>query len=413
MRLRLLVAFAVLVFSASASAQTVPASPQAPTGTSERQRALELYDQNRLVEARPILEHLAAEQPDDQVVLERYGITLVACASSLTDGDERKALRIRARSVLLRAKELGDNSDLLRVMLEGLPEDGSQPPFSSRKEADDIMHIAEGAFAAGDMDKAREGYLQALVLDPSLYEAALFAGDTLFRQKRYEAAGQWFSTAIQIKADTETAYRYWGDALGAAGRMDEARAKYIDAVIAEPYSNRPRTALAQWAQRNRVQFRVLQLAPGSSLKIEDGKTTITIDPRTLKKDGPDDGSSAWMLYAITRAAWASGKFKQEYPNETAYRHSLKEELDALATVATAAGERRKEGAANEAGVELRPDLAELVRIHRAGFLEPYILLFRPDEGIVKDYGAYRAVNRDKLRRYLDEFVVPQVTATPR
>jgi hypothetical protein len=195
--------------------------------------------------------------------------------------------------------------------------------------------------------------------------------------------------------------------------MDEARAKYIEAVIAEPYSNGPRSALARWAQRNNVQFRVLKLEPGSSLAVEGGKTTITIDPRTLKKDAPDDGSSAWMLYAITRAAWAAERFKQEYPEETAYRHSLKEESDALATVAIAAGERLKESATGAAGTSLRSDLAELARIHAAGLLEAYILLFRPDEGIAKDYTAYRTANREKLRRYLDEFVVPQVTPTPR
>jgi hypothetical protein len=119
------------------------------------------------------------------------------------------------------------------------------------------------------------------------------------------------------------------------------------------------------------------------------------------------------MYAITRAAWPAGKFQQEYPEETEYRHSLKEESEALAMVAVSAGQRLKENATREGGIELRRDLAELVRIHAAGLLEAYVLLFRPDEGIAKDYVAYRAANREKLRRYLDEFVVPRVTATPR
>ncbi len=32
----------------------------------------------------------------------------------------------------------------------------------------------------------------------------------------------------------------------------------------------------------------------------------------------------------------------------------------------------------------------------------------PDKGIVLDYAAYRQANRDKLVRYLDEFVVPKL-----
>jgi hypothetical protein len=45
--------------------------------------------------------------------------------------------------------------------------------------------------------------------------------------------------------------------------------------------------------------------------------------------------------------------------------------------------------------------------HRAGLLEPFVLLNRADNDITQDYNDYRAANRDKLRRYLDEFVVPK------
>ena len=36
-----------------------------------------------------------------------------------------------------------------------------------------------------------------------------------------------------------------------------------------------------------------------------------------------------------------------------------------------------------------------------------MLLNRADAGIARDYSAYRAANRDKLRGYLNDFVVPK------
>jgi hypothetical protein len=39
-------------------------------------------------------------------------------------------------------------------------------------------------------------------------------------------------------------------------------------------------------------------------------------------------------------------------------------------------------------------------------IEPYVLLSAPDQGIARDYEAYREHNRDKLTEYLSDFIVP-------
>jgi hypothetical protein len=194
----------------------------------------------------------------------------------------------------------------------------------------------------------------------------------------------------------------------AAGKMDEARSKFIEAVIAEPYNRSPRMGLQQWAEHNKVQFHVLQINPGSSVKTEAGKTTITIDAGNLKGDKDEDGSSAWLMYGMSRALWQGEKFKKEFPNEPKYRHTLKEEAEALSGVAKVAAEVMS--SKKNKKKKMQPDLAELVRLDEAGMLESYILLFRPDEGIAQDYEAYRSANREKLRRYLDEFVVAKLPA---
>jgi hypothetical protein len=49
-------------------------------------------------------------------------------------------------------------------------------------------------------------------------------------------------------------------------------------------------------------------------------------------------------------------------------------------------------------------IANLLKLHRDGLIEAYVLLAKPDAGIARDYAEYRKNNRDKLRRYLNEYV---------
>jgi hypothetical protein len=53
------------------------------------------------------------------------------------------------------------------------------------------------------------------------------------------------------------------------------------------------------------------------------------------------------------------------------------------------------------------DFGPLIKIEKAGFLEPFVLLNRADNGIVRDYVGYRAANRERIRLYLDQIVIPQ------
>jgi tetratricopeptide (TPR) repeat protein len=384
-------------------------SPTAFPQTSEkndpdRQHALELYDQGKMVEAMPLLEKLAADHPKDLVVMERWGVATLNYSQTLTDPELKKKARIRARSILLKAKDLGDNSNLLRTLLAGLPEDGSAGSFSDRKEVDEIMQAAEADFSRGDLDKARQGYIHALLLDPNLYTAALFIGDTYFKQKQPGSAGEWFSRAIQIDANREPAYRYWGDALVDMGKLDEARTKFINAVIAEPYNRNPWMGLGQWADHNHVKLTYLRLQDKSSVKTDGNNTTITLDP-SIPGNKNDPTMAAWIVYSGSRALWQKEKFKKEFPNEPQYRRTLKEESDSLHTMVKVISELKSKKDSDNSTLD--PSLAMLVKIDEAGLLDPFVLLNRADNGIAQDYPDYRAANRDKIYRYMDEFVVPK------
>lgn len=393
----------VLLFSLLCSRIALPQSPE--KNDADRQHALELYDQGKMTEAMPLLEKLVADHPKDSTLVERWGVATLNYAQTLPDPESKKKARIRARSILLKAKELGDNSNLLQTLLNGLPEDGSAGTFSDRKEVDELMQAAEADFSRGDLDKAREGYIHALLLDPNLYTAALFIGDTYFKQKQPGSAGEWFSRAIQIDPNRETAYRYWGDALMGMGKVDEARTKFIDAVIAEPYNRNPWMGLGQWADHYHVKLTYLRLQDKSAVKTDGNNTTITLDSAALGKK-TDPTMAAWIVYSGDRALWQKEKFKKEFPNETKYRHTLKEESDSLHTMVSVISELQKSKKGDETS-DLDPSLAALVKIDQAGLLDPFVLLNRVDNDIAQDYPAYRAANRDKLYRYMDEFVVPQ------
>jgi tetratricopeptide (TPR) repeat protein len=403
------VAYAILLLFSLALCAPPPArATQGAQQDEERERAFELFANQRFIEALPLFEKLSLKYPRDGEVITRHGFTIFANAqTNLKDPAQRAKERARARATLLRARdELGVKNDLLEQVVAAIPPDGSESAserFSENKEADEAMRAGESAFTKGKLDEAVKFYERALQLDPKLYEAPLFAGDLLTKKQEWDKAGEWFARAIAINPERETAYRYWGDSYLHQARLDEARDKFIEAVIADPYNGYVwRNGLAGWANRKGVHLGHPKIdVPTSVTPMKDNKMTITIDPKTLEKS--DDGRAAWMWYGLTRAVWTTKeyeKFKKEYPGEKAYRHSLGEEADALRHVIEAVREQTKKGEVKK----LSPDLEQLLKLDGEGLLEAHILFARADDGVARDYAAYRKSNRDKLRRYLLEYV---------
>jgi len=234
------------------------ANPRALGQPNDPDRALanKLYEESKYAEALPLLEKLAEKYPEDPYILSRLGFTLYVSTATVKDPAERKKIRERARAVLVRSRQHGDNSNLTTAALEALSSpDTSDIPFTNIRDAERAIREGEDAFARGDLDAALTHYKHALELDPQLYEAALYAGDMYFK-KAYamadkkaagdlmDKAGEWFARAASINPDRETAYRYWGDALSWQERRDDARAKFVEAVVAEPYTRSSGSASA-------------------------------------------------------------------------------------------------------------------------------------------------------------------------
>lgn len=394
----------LLIFPPFAKAQTDD------TETLKTQAALFLK-QNNYLAALPVLEKLAAVEPDNANIQFFLGFCLVTKSIDTKDAATQKQLRLRARSALVKAKELGRNDQLVNSLIDSITPDGNEaaastggakPKYSTNEQANSLMEQGEAAFYRGNGDEALKLYQKALEVDPKLYRAALYCGDVYGQKGDYSNAETWYQKAIAIDPNIETAYRYSATPLMKAGKYDEARDRYVEAFITDPFSRLAAGGLQQWASVTKRSLGHPKIdIPTTVEKGANGNTTITLG----MNDKDDDGSSAWTTYGISRASWQledAGKpgadFRKAYPNEKTYRHSLAEEIAALKTVVTLVKSNKKIKTLN-------PSLAKIVELHDKGLLEPYVLLARMDRGIAQDYRAYLQSNRAKLRQYVLEYVI--------
>jgi tetratricopeptide (TPR) repeat protein len=399
---RLAIAFLMIGFSAGPSplyAQDSPAPPSAEDAyQSQRKFANTLLDQNKYLEALPVFESLAKQNPNDADVIFGWGLSLMNHSATLTDTEAARQERVRARELLIRSKELGKKSGLLDNLLDMLPPDGAVT-FSSAGDVDAAMKAGEAAFAKNDYEEAIKNYTHAAQLDPKNYHALLFIGDSYFAQKKFPEAVQWYDRAIALDPDIETGYRYEADLYIKSGEMEKARRRSIQAVVANPYTQATWRAMNYWANSNKVELKKLHInTPAAETK--NGQTNITLNMNS--KDGIL-GGMAWIIYGGVRTQWQKEEFKKHFPDAKEYRHSLAEESAALNTAAV--------GVSNDAKKNKKlptdPDIALLMALYDAKMIEPYVLLSAPDRDIaLNDYAPYRSQHRDQLEAYLSQFVVP-------
>jgi tetratricopeptide (TPR) repeat protein len=366
----------------------------------DRARAFQLYKDAKYVEALPLFEKLAVANPNDRDVIEALGLMTASQTSYLKDPEARKQARVRARELLLRAQSLGANSALVKWMLESVLAEGGadRSAFSTKKEVDEAMREGEEAFASGDLPKALEMYKRALLLDPKLYEAALFIGDVYFKMADHANAGEWYGRAIAMNPDRETAYRYWGDSLMKQGRFTEAGDKFVESYLAEPYSRLSRAGFLNWGEKAHLALAHPKVDIPTNVTSKDKDTTINLDANMLSKNDKSGAPAAWITYGLIRANWQT-EFAKQYPNEKTYRHSLKEEAAAL----RGALDSLKSPKLDPKNIDA--SLQTLQKIEKEGLLEPFILLALPDAGIAQDFPDYRRANLEKLRRYVKEYVL--------
>ena len=398
---KVLVPSLVLLFLSLSAVVTSPAT-QAQTNESAaelKRRASDLIKETKYTEALPLLERVAALEPNDGETQFYLGFALIGQATTTKDNAARKALRVRARNAFVKAKSLQFSEPRLDALIQSLPEDGSDAAgFSSNPKANALMKEGEALFAQGKPDEALKKYQEALELDPKLYHAALFSGDVFLQKKDFAQAETWYQKAIAIDPNRETAYRYSATPLMRQQKTEAARDRYVEAFITEPYSRFARAGLVQWGQATQTTLAHPKIDIPTNLSFDEkGNAKIDVDAGTLLA-GADDGSFAWISYGVARSNWRKEKFSKTFPSESVYRHTLAEEVDALRTVvSTATSDKRTK--------TLNPSLARIKKLDEEGLLEAYVLMARADEGIAQDHPDFLKQNRDKLRRYVIEYVL--------
>src|SRR4029077_15460907 len=135
-----------------------------------------------------------------------------------------------------------------------------------RPEVDAAIKAGEATFAKGAWQEAISAYTSAWDLEHN-WGAALYLGDTYYAMQDSQRAGEWFARAIELDLNREQAYRYWGDALLKQGKMKEARQKYIEGVVAEPYSTTSVAGFRNWLTKNKLAFKKIPitLPPGPTV----------------------------------------------------------------------------------------------------------------------------------------------------
>jgi tetratricopeptide (TPR) repeat protein len=397
-----LVRLALCLSALCLSALCFPAAARAQTSAEVqelRRTAGELMQQQKYTDALPLLEKIVAVEPNDAKSQYFLSFALIAQANNTKDAATRRALRVRARDAIIKSKELGIQEPNVDGLIQSLPPDGADGgAFSQHAEANGLMVEAEALFSQGKLDEALGNYQKALQLDPKLYTAALFSGDVYTQRGDYANAEVWYQRAIAIDPGRETAWRYSATPLMRQGKRDLARARYVEAYVSEPYNQLTAGGLTQWAQATNTRLAHPDIdIPTNVTFDEKGDAKINLDAGALL-GGKDDGGFAWISYGATRSTWHKEKFAKTFPNEKTYRHSLAEEADALRSVLAVAASDKKTKS-------LSPSLAKLKKLNDEGLLEAYILLARADQGIAQDFPAYVTQNRDKLRRYVVDYVL--------
>ena len=398
--LKIAARFALLCSCLLTIGQPTAAYAQAGESVEElKRKSAELVKRQAYTEALPILEKLSIAEPNNAETHFYLGFALIAQANSTKDAALRKSSRIRARNAFIKCKELGNTEPVVDGLIQSIPPAGADPAaFSQNGNANKLMVEAEALFSEGKLDDAFRNYQRALQLDPKLYEAALFSGDVLTHKGDFQQAETWYQKAIAIDPAGEIAYRYSATPLMKQGKLDQARDRYVESFICEPYSRFAVGGLTQWAKATNAKLAHPAIdIPTNVTFDEKGNAKIDLAPSALL-GGKDDGSFAWLSYGVTRSNWRKEKFAKTFPEGKRYRHSLAEEADALRSVLTLAGSDKNVK-------RLSPSLAKLKKLNDDGLLEAYILVARADEGIAADHPFYLKQHRDKLRRYVIEYVL--------
>lgn len=354
-------------------------------------KGVQFFEQKRYIEALPHFEILVKAIPDNPKLRFLYGFCLVAQSKQTDNTELAKQSSAKALEQFKTAKQLGYQDEMNDALIKILSGETSaeEANYSKNPEANKLVVEAENYFAQSKYDDSIKAFQKALELDPNIYQAALSLGDCYVFKKDWVNAEKSYQKAITIDPTRETAYRYSATPLMKQEKYDEARDRYIEAWITEPYSRTSPRGISQWAEvtgaklgHPKVDFPQIEFNA-------NGQATMA-----APVDKPDYNAE-WKSYIATRVSWRKEKFAKTFPSEKKYRHTLQEEIEAIRSVLKSAKEQKLS----------HPHFTLLQKLDDDGLLEAFILMAQADEGIAEDHEVYLKNNRPKLRQYVLNYVI--------
>ena len=393
------VALASLPLRVSAQAPVTPTPTPTPSATpadatsadSDRQEAMRLYQEHKLAEAAEWWQKVVVKYPGEMGAHEALGASLLNRAALRSDGNKKTSDRLLARAELVRAQELGDNSDLCSILLSTIPEDGREVRHPTNRKVTAIL--LQTAPAQRDLETAGE-YAFVMEHESGNYFLEVGIGLAYARLKQWDKAEEWYVRALQTSPDGSLVYGNWAEMLISTGKMKEARKKLILGLLISDND----WILRHWLAKNHLELKKIDIKVPYEYSIGKTGSMIVVDPSWL---GKNDGRDAWLMYPRTRRLWKNEKFSNEF-HMNGYWHSMAEEVDALSQVVSAFNEILAKGNIKEPD----PALVLLSRFQAEGSLEAFILLAeRNNDERIKD-SHYYINHRDKLMEFADKYIVP-------
>jgi tetratricopeptide (TPR) repeat protein len=383
--------FAVLVCFASLTAFPVKAQTEEEVKEA-LVKGLVLFKQQQYIEALPHLELLVKVMPEEAKLHFLYGFSLVAKSKQITNGEEAKQLSAKALEEFKTAKKLGMNdqmNDGLIKLLSGTSSPEEATVYSKNSEANKLVNQGENYFAQSKYDDAISAFQKALALDGNIYQAAISLGDCYVFKQDWANAEKSYQKAIAIDPTRETAYRYSATPFMRQEKYEQARDRYIEAWITEPYSQMSPRGISQWAD-----------VTGAKLghpKVNFPDIKFDEQGRALMEAPVSNPNynSEWKGYLAARIDWRKNKFAKTFPAEKEYRHTLQEEVEAVRNALKIAKEEKLS----------HPQFEILQKLDGEGLLEAYVLMAQADEGIAQDHENYLKANRPKMRQYVLNYVI--------
>jgi tetratricopeptide (TPR) repeat protein len=390
----------LLIVSAQTPSMSSASSTTADVNLNDpdRQEAVRLYKEHKLAEAAEWWQKVVVKYPGDMDAHEALGASLLNRAGLQADRNKKTSDRLLARAELVRAQELGNNSDLCRILLSTIPEDGSEVRQPTNRTVSAIL--LQPAPAKRDLETVGE-YAIVMEHEAGNYFLEVEIGIAYARLKQWDKAQEWYVRALQTAPDGSLVYGNWADMLISMGRMKEAREKLIQGLFISDND----WLFRRWLAKNHLELKKIDIKVPYEYSTGKTGSILLVDPSWL---GKDDGRDAWLMYPRTRRLWKNEKyFNQFHMNEfhmNGYRHSMAEEVDALSQVVAAFNESLAKGNVQEPD----PDLMLLSRFQADGLLEAFVVLAERDldQDLSSEVLFFRIKHRDKLMEFADKYIVP-------